>query len=430
MRRHALVVLLPLLPACASILGFDDLTAGTDGGTVSGDAAVAEDAAVPVDASTPVDARVPDARPPTQDAPAPPPDSGSCAPPGPCRCNGPLAFTASSYVMPSNAKPYGMAAGDFDNDGKVDLVVTAFPCAFFKGTGAGTFAQPTTFACGTGMISAADLDGNGTLDVAGAAGIVLGDGGGGFADPVNFPSVGGPVDQQIAFGDFDGDHVLDVHAASYEAKGTFVFLRNGTTSAMTFTQGASGQPGAGAAVGDLNGDHKLDLVAGLEAASVSTPGQLVSFIGKGDGTFGKTSAMTTPNCDMRHVVLSDLNADTKLDVVTVCGAPANAGVAVFLGNGDGTFQPATRTGLFTGIDLVLVDLDGDGVLDVAAADAKTDVQVLLGLGKGALGAPTAFAAGKTPTAVTYGDFDRDGRMDLAAANIDSENVTVLLNRCP
>ncbi len=77
------------------------------------------------------------------------------------------------------------------------------------------------------------------------------------------------------------------------------------------------------------------------------------------------------------------------------------------------------------------DFNADGKLDLATAnDGSNNVSVLLGDGLGGFGAATSFFAGSGPFSVTTGDFNADGKLDLATANFRSDNVSVLLNTCP
>ena len=81
------------------------------------------------------------------------------------------------------------------------------------------------------------------------------------------------------------------------------------------------------------------------------------------------------------------------------------------------------------ISLVAADLNGDGRLDLATANYRSDdVAVLLGAGTAPSRSPVRFAAGANPLSVTVGDFDGDGRLDLATANNNSDDVTLLLGR--
>ncbi|MCL1469047.1 VCBS repeat-containing protein, partial [Argonema galeatum A003/A1] len=93
-----------------------------------------------------------------------------------------------------------------------------------------------------------------------------------------------------------------------------------------------------------------------------------------------------------------------------------------------TFAAATNFAVGTNPYSVTVgDFNGDGKTDIAAANrTSNNVSVLLGTGTGSFGAATNFAVGNSPLSVTVGDFNGDGKTDIAAANFNSNNVSVLL----
>jgi len=101
---------------------------------------------------------------------------------------------------------------------------------------------------------------------------------------------------------------------------------------------------------------------------------------------------------------------------------------VLLGNGDGTFQAAVNYPVETAPNSVAVgDFNGDGKPDLAVANSGSGgpVSVLLGNGDGTFQAAVNFGAGSTPASVAVGDFNGDGKPDLAVAN--QVNVSILLN---
>ncbi len=125
----------------------------------------------------------------------------------------------------------------------------------------------------------------------------------------------------------------------------------------------------------------------------------------------------------------DFNGDGRLDLAVVddgdepWGGTNPPTVSVLLGNGDGTFQPMERfaAGGTLGIGLLAGDFNGDGKLDLATSNS-----VFLGNGDGTFQAAETFAAGSVSLPVVAGDFNADGKLDLAVANNYSNDVSVFL----
>src|SRR5262249_49848421 len=149
-------------------------------------------------------------------------------------------------------------------------------------------------------------------------------------------------------------------------------------------------------VGDLNGDGKLDLaVIGLTA---SGPAELAVLLGRGDGTFAPPRHFDGPPVTgfvpVVSVRVADFNRDGHADLLAAGGATVNA--AVFLGNGDGSFQGGIPAPV-SGNGLAVADLNGDGIPDaVTTTIANNSVFYALGNGDGSFGSAQSFTAGQSP----------------------------------
>jgi hypothetical protein len=133
--------------------------------------------------------------------------------------------------------------------------------------------------------------------------------------------------------------------------------------------------------------------------------------------------------------VGDFNGDGVLDLAVANGSSGT--VSVLLGLGDGTFGAERRFTVVGHPSSVAVgDFNGDGVLDLAVANAGADptyfgtVSVLLGRGDGSFGGENRFGVGEETVFVALGDFNRDGRLDIAVVNVRSNDVGVLLNNTP
>jgi hypothetical protein len=187
-------------------------------------------------------------------------------------------------------------------------------------------------------------------------------------------------------------------------------------SSLVFSSLYSSSPGSGYSysmiAADFNGDGKLDL-----ASLAYTPtNALVIALGNGDGTFQTPVQYPTGNAPY-GLVAADFNGDGKLDVAVV--NKSDNTISIFLGNGDGTFQVAKTSA--TGASPVSVatgDFNGDGKLDLAV-NVGGIIAILLGNGDGTFQAPTDYEPGQgegaAVDAMAVGDFNSDGKLDIALA---------------
>jgi hypothetical protein len=321
-------------------------------------------------------------------------------------------------------------AADFNRDGKLDFgLINEFPdenaqtIYTFLGNGDGTF-QPLQFTYAfSEWWAVGDFNGDGIPDVAGTwctiepelecyLFIQLGNGDGTFRGQFGYGSTGfypGP----LAIGDFNGDGRLDVATAG--GYGIYVFLGNGDG---TFQNPVTSDNGVNlvAGVGDFNGDGKLDLI-GVEGTQFT---QLVWLQGNGDGTFQAPSTYYTLGTDTGRIIAADLNGDGKLDLITVQDAPTNT-FTVLLGNGNGTFQLGTPYPIGSSLrGGVIGDFNADGKLDLVLSNPATtpDTLLLPGNGDGTFQSPLVLASGLGMFDSVAGDFNDDGKLDLVLVSDD------------
>src|SRR6266568_4591979 len=354
----------------------------------------------------------------------------------------PLFNPQTEYVAGSKNGPSGIAVGDFNGDGKLDLAVVNFGdwnIYVLLGNGDGTFqaARSVYFASGGGFpwyVVTADFNGDGKLDLAvsnygdNSFSVLLGNGDGTFQPPRTLPIATHPA--LVAVGDFNGDGKPDLAISSVGDNTVSVLLGNGDGTFLAPQVTPVGLNPWYFAVGDFNGDGKLDLAVadyGCPLDCTSSPSNTVTvLLGNGNGTFLPGPSLTVGN-GPAGVAVGDFNGDGKPDLA-VANLNDNT-LSILLGNGDGTFQaPQTFAGVGTKPYFVAVgDFNRDGKPDLVITNhLGNTVTVLLGNGDGTFQPAQTFLVDSDPVYATVADFNGDGVQDLAVANLHALTISVLL----
>ena len=305
------------------------------------------------------------------------------------------------------------------------------------GTARADFVQDVGSPLPTGVapygVAAADFNGDGRPDVAAANGtessvsVFLRGAGGGFSQEASSPvsGIGGASD--IAVGDFNGDGKRDLAVAGYEngANGGYVLLRKADNSGFAQEGAVLPVPSTtNVAVGDLDGNGKSDLVFGTLGPNA------VYYALRNAANTGFDAPVKLPSVGQKGAVaIGDFSGDGQLDIVAA-NWTSPASIELWVQNDNHTF-PVTPSGPFN-VDkepygMAVADFNKDGRLDVAVGDNPNDkVVVLLGKAGGGFARENAYPVGDGPTGVETADFNSDGRPDLAIANQNGKRVTVLL----
>jgi len=173
------------------------------------------------------------------------------------------------------------------------------------------------------------------------------------------------------------------------------------------------------AVSDFNGDAIQDL-----AVAASGFHYVYIFLGEGNGRFAPARTLNVGHL-LASITSADFDGDGYQDLAVVDGETNTA--LILMGRGDGTFGPPQSFAVGVAPRFITTgDLNGDGIPDLAVANTGqasgtpgTTVSVLLGLGDGTFQSARDFKVGRGPRSVVVGDFNGDGRPDLAVANWDS-----------
>jgi len=344
-----------------------------------------------------------------------------------------LEFTSAGNTGVST-NPQGVAVGDFNADGKPDLVVASYTggnMSVLLGDGTGALSLAGNFPSGgTGQgVAIADMNGDGKQDVVAATlgmnvAVLYGDGTGrlGTANSISLAS-GNVSSTAVALGSLNGDAIPDIVVAAVNntaVSKVAAIVNNPAGTYLTPTYQPAGSQPSAIALADVNGDGRLDALE-INATSSS----LSVYLGNGDGTLGMATSFGT-NGMPDWLTIADFNGDGKPDVAV----SSTQGVEVFTGVGNGSFMgPMVSPAGSQAHGGAAADFDLDGQMDVVVTNYLTagGVSVLLGMGNGKFQTPKSVTTGQYPLRVAAADLNRDGKPDIAVANASDNNVTVLLN---
>jgi hypothetical protein len=319
--------------------------------------------------------------------------------------------------------PFSIAVGDVNGDGKPDLVVVdsdqncsgAWSTGEVEvrlGSGDGTFQAPVSYASGGFQalgVAVGDVNDDGKLDLVvvsscgsgsatchGQVGVLLGDGDGTFR-PVSVYDSGGSLPYGVTIADVNGDGHPDLVVAngcrslsgdgSRDGSGggctspgsAGVLLGNGDgtfRTAVIYPAGANSNV-TSLAVGDVNGDGHADVVmVGGQMVGGQNQAVVSVLMGNGDGTFRPEVSYDGGGSQPNFVAVADVNGDGHPDVVVASYCMSvddcnDGGLGVLLGNSDGTFQAPVNysAGGYGAFSLAIADVNGDGRPDLIATTA-------------------------------------------------------------
>jgi hypothetical protein len=376
-----------------------------------------------------------------------------------------------------------VAVSDFDGDGTLDIAtVSNNGVEIFRGLGSLTYAKPMEYAASTFSANPAigDLNGDGHLDFALATGagiaILFGQADGKLQSADLYDVEHQTISATV--GDFNGDHVPDIAAGFQQVSPRILLGKGDGTFTVTADQNQANSANGEIVAGDFNGDHILDLLA--------PNGDAYLFAGHGNGTFaaptpfsaaGVTASFSVqdlnndgipdlyqvgngnfiayiaqpnltyvqhvtpiPQFSVGNFAFGDVNEDGKIDflVNNLFLGTSTPEVAIFLGNGDGTFSAGATPGVATSSasGIAVGDVDGDGHLDIIRSTGigstgvdefdrggGAGVQILYGHGDGTFDAPVILTTPHPVQNLSVGDLNTDGIDDIILS--DSYVMTII-----
>jgi hypothetical protein len=374
---------------------------------------------------------------------------------------GAVARAQSPLFVPAPDSPVAVGRGsgrillaDLNRDGHLDLVtqhLLSSTLGIMSGDGKGHFAYfdgaPMRLGYQPGTIALGDLNEDGTPDLGVASrddkseyiNILINNGRGGFKpvsrSPFTASASAKTYKPSLQLVDVNDDGPSDVVAANGR-RNTVELLFGDGRGGFSRPSTVNLEPGYGnysVAVGDIDGDKRLDLVAAISHTD-GEPGRLVVMHGDGRGGFEDKGAQLPVPSGSRVGPIADLNGDGLRDVVFNHGVE----LAVFVNQGRGTFTPALGSPYPLGMpaySVVVADMNQDKKPDLVVptvnrrAPYESRVVVLLGDGRGFAIAPgSPFSVGPGAYNLAVGDVNEDGKLDIAASSFEGDGVAVLLGR--
>jgi hypothetical protein len=348
---------------------------------------------------------------------------------------------ARTFFTGSASQPHGIAVADFNNDTQLEIVVSltgTHEIAILTQYFAANFSNQITYSTGSApqaySIAMADFNHDNRSDIVVAnsgtddLNISFGLGNGTFESQMIYSTGIDSHPQYVITGDINNDNNLDIIVVNskHDSIGTIMGYGNGTFATETvYPTGTNSHPSA-VVLGDFNNDNRSDLLV----VNTDTD-SLAMFIGFDYALF-KTPVTygSIENLGPQAIVTSDFNNDNYLDIAA---AFFNSGtVGILLGYGNGSFDdmmtyPQENDSILAA--LAVDDVNNDDKLDIVVVDYGTNnIVILLGYGNGSFATSMIFSTGNDsrPYAIVIADFNKDGRLDVAVANFESNNVGILL----
>ena len=348
-----------------------------------------------------------------------------------------------TYSTGQSSKPISLGVGDFDNDSCLDVVVAnsgIHTIVVFLGYCNGSFQSPISYSTGDSStpssVAVADFNKDNRLDIivtenkGNNVWVFLGYGNGSFSGEIIYSMPDQSYSAWVVVDDLNNDTIPDVVVANQYANNVCILFGdgNGSFGNVTMLPTGEGSRPASVALGDFNGDKSIDI------AVVNQFSKTVGlFFGYRNGSF--SSQKTYPvsaGAYLKAIIVSDINNDTALDILVVDYDRTNSSLAIFYGLGDGNFTlPKIYPTGFNSLPYMVAtgDFNNDGKVDLAMNYWNQDsIGVFIQVSSEPFGSSALFSTGNQshPKSVAIGDFNNDHRLDIAVTSSATNNIGILL----